>query len=148
MRARPCGRAPTSTRSPACTLALEQRRGSLLCLHRRLRGAAVGHLAAIEVTSSLPCRQLRPGTAPARPVAGDDGRTSTSTSRPTPCTSRSPRRDICAALVEQEPGLAEDVSFGVAVSLLMDELLAEHVLGCFRQGRSSLRAKTVAGAVA
>ena len=43
-------------------------------------------------------------------------------------------RDICAALVEQEPELAEDVSFGVAVSLLMDELLAEHVLGCFGAG--------------
>jgi hypothetical protein len=57
-------------------------------------------------------------------------------------------RDICAVLVEQEPGLAEDVCFGVAVSLLMDELLAEHVLGCFRQGRSSLRAKTVEDAVA
>ena len=131
---------------PACTLALNNA-GSLLCLHRRLRGAAVGHLAAIEVTSSLPCRKLVQGLrrldlSPAMTDYFDEHVEADAVHE------QVATRDICAALVEQEPGLAEDVSFGVAVSLLMDELLAEHVLGCFRQGRSSLRAKTVAGAVA
>jgi Iron-containing redox enzyme len=131
---------------PACTLALNNA-GSLLCLHRRLRGAAVGHLAAIEVTSSLPCRKLVQGLrrldlSPAMTEYFDEHVEADAVHE------QVATRDICAALVEQEPGLAEDVSFGVAVSLLMDELLAEHVLGCFRQGRSSLRAKTLAGAVA
>jgi hypothetical protein len=57
-------------------------------------------------------------------------------------------RDICAAVVEREPHLAEDVCFGVAVSLLLDELLAEHVLSSFRQGLSSLRTQAVQEAVA
>jgi hypothetical protein len=34
---------------------------SLFGLHRRLRGAAVGHLAAFEVTSSVPSRRLAQG---------------------------------------------------------------------------------------
>ena len=57
-------------------------------------------------------------------------------------------REICAALVAHEPGLAEDVSFGVAVCLRMDELLAAHVLDSFRAGVSSLRSHEVSEAVA
>ncbi|MFD1825711.1 MULTISPECIES: iron-containing redox enzyme family protein [Mumia] len=34
---------------------------SLFCLHRRLRGAAMGHLAAFEATSSIPCRRIAAG---------------------------------------------------------------------------------------
>ena len=39
---------------------------SLFGLHRRLRGAIVGHLALFEMTSSLPNRALRARPAPAR----------------------------------------------------------------------------------
>ena len=39
---------------------------SLFGLHRRLRGAALGHLAAFEATSSLPSRRMAQGLAPAR----------------------------------------------------------------------------------
>src|SRR4029450_7785452 len=34
---------------------------TLFGLHRRLRGAALGHLAAFEVTSSLPSRRIAQG---------------------------------------------------------------------------------------
>ncbi|TNC36585.1 iron-containing redox enzyme family protein [Mumia zhuanghuii] len=34
---------------------------ALFCLHRRLRGAAMGHLAAFEATSSIPCRRIAAG---------------------------------------------------------------------------------------
>lgn len=34
---------------------------SLFGLHRRLRGAALGHLAAFEATSTIPCRQMAQG---------------------------------------------------------------------------------------
>jgi hypothetical protein len=131
---------------PACTLALNNAM-SLLCLHRRLRAAAVGHLAAIEVTSSLPCRKYVQGLrrldlSPAMVEYFDEHVEADAVHE------QVATRDICAALVEREPALAEDVCFGVAVSLLMDDLLAEHVLDSFRQGRSSLRAKALEGAVA
>ena len=57
-------------------------------------------------------------------------------------------RDICAAVVADDPALAEDVHFGVAVSLLLDELLAAHVLGAFAEGRSSLHGAVLSDAVA
>jgi hypothetical protein len=132
--------------APACTLALNNAM-SLLCLHRRLRAAAMGHLAAIEVTSSLPCRKYVQGLrrlelSPAM-VGYFDEHVEADAVHEQVAT-----RDICAGLVEQEPQLAEDVCFGVAVSLLMEERVAEHVLGCFREGRSSLRTPVVEAAVA
>lgn len=131
---------------PACTLALNNAM-SLLCLHRRLRAAALGHLAAIEVTSSLPCRKYVQGLrrlelSPAmvdyfeEHVEADAAHEQVAT------------RDICAGVVAGDPQLAEGVCFGVAVSLLMDELLADHVLSSFKQARSSLRARPPRGAVA
>jgi hypothetical protein len=131
---------------PACTLALNNAM-TMLCLNRRLRAAAVGHLAAIEVTSSVPCRKYVQGIRRLdlsssmadyfdEHVEADAVHEQVAT------------RDICEALVDAEPALAEDVSFGVAVALLMDELLAEHVLACFRKGRSSLRPRIVVEAVA
>ena len=81
--------------TPATTLAVNNVM-SLFALQRRLRGAALGHLAAFEATSSLPCRRIAAGIErvdfrmPRR-------RTSTSTSRPTPYTSR--WRSVTCAVV-------------------------------------------------
>ena len=47
---------------PAPTLAVNNVM-SLFALHRRLRGALMGHLAAFESTSSLPCRRYSGGAA-------------------------------------------------------------------------------------
>ena len=44
-------------------------------------------------------------------------------------------RDATAA----EPDLAGDVRFGAAAVLLLECRFAEHVLGAWRRGRSSLR---------
>ena len=122
---------------PAVTLALNNAM-SLLCLHRRLRGAALGHLAAIEVTSPLPCRKYVQGLrrlelAPAMIDYFDEHVEADAVHE------QVVTHDVCAAFVEQEPQLAGDVLFGVAVSLHLDELLAEHVLDCFDRGASSLR---------
>ena len=46
--------------TPGYTLAVNNAM-SLFGLHRRLRGAALGHLAAFEATSSLPCRRIASG---------------------------------------------------------------------------------------
>ena len=131
---------------PACTLALNNAM-SLLCLHRRLRAAALGHLAAIEVTSSLPCRKYVQGLrrldlSPAMVDYFDEHVEADAVHE------QVATRDVCATLVEREPDLAEDVCFGVAVSLHLDELLADHVLTSFAQGRSSLRPQVVQEAVA
>ncbi len=122
---------------PACVLALNNAM-SLLCLHRRLRGAAIGHLAAIEVTSSLPCRKYVQGLrrlelSPAMADYFDEHVEADAVHE------QVATRDICAAAVAAEPGLREDVHLGVAVSLAMDDLLAGHVLAAFTAGRSSLR---------
>ena len=131
---------------PAVTLALNNAM-SLLCLHRRLRGAALGHLAAIEVTSSLPCRKYVQGLrrldlAPAMARYFDEHVEADAVHE------QVATHDIGAAAVASEPGLADDVAFGVAVSLVMDGLLAEHVLGCFHRGTSSLRQDVREGAAA
>jgi hypothetical protein len=131
---------------PAVTLAMNNAM-SLLCLHRRLRGAAVGHLAALEVTSSLPCRKYVQGLrrldlSPAMVDYFDEHVEADAVHE------QVATRDVCAALVAGEPELAEDVCFGVAVCLRMDELFAAHVLDRFRAGQSSLRVRAVSGAVA
>ena len=50
---------------PAVTLATVNLM-SLFGLHRRLRGAIVGHLALFEMTSSIPNRRYAQRPAPAR----------------------------------------------------------------------------------
>ena len=109
VRAPPCARSAWTTAYgayldlvPASTLATSNMM-SLFGLHRRWRGALVGHLAAFEMTSSVPNRRYGNGPAPPgrrrRPPPGS----TTSTSTPTPCTSRSPRTTCAAAWPQQEP---------------------------------------------
>ena len=59
-RARRRATAPTSTALPGVTLATVNLM-SLFGLHRRLRGAIVGHLALFEMTSSMPNRRYARG---------------------------------------------------------------------------------------
>ncbi len=126
---------------PACSLALNNAM-SLLCLHRRLRAAALGHLAAIEVTSSLPCRKYVQGLrrlelSPAMTDYFDEHVEADAVHE------QVATRDICASLVAADPALAEDVCLGVAVALLMEERVADHVLTAFGRGQSSLREPVV-----
>jgi hypothetical protein len=135
-------------RVPGSTL-LMTNVASMFGLHRRLRAAAVGHLATVEVTSSLPCRKYVQGIERlglAREMADYfDEHVEADAVHEHVAT-----RDICAALVDREPALVEDVFFGAAVCLLVDRLHAEHLLGAWQQGRSSLRpaALPARGAVA
>ena len=64
---------------------------------------------------------------------------STSTSRPTRCTSRSSARDLAGGLASAQPERADDILFGAAVSLAMDELGAQHMMDSCAAERSSLR---------
>jgi hypothetical protein len=100
---------------------------SFLVLHRRLRGAALGHLAAFEATSSVPCRKIAAGIErvglPDTVAAYFHEHVEADATH-----EQIALRDICAALVEDEPQLHDDVLFGVAACLYVDAVVATHVL--------------------
>jgi Iron-containing redox enzyme len=112
-------------RVPGHTLA-SNNLSSLFGLHRRLRGAAVGHLAAFEATSSVPCRRIaagieRVGLPPAVADYFHEHVEADATHEQVAL------RDVCAALVEDEPQLHDDVLFGLASCLHIDGVVAEHL---------------------
>jgi hypothetical protein len=100
---------------------------SLLGLHRRLRGAALGPFAAFEATSSLPSRRLVQGLERlgldgamvdyyAEHVAADAVHEQLAV------------RGILLPLLEVEPGLADDVWFGAWTSQDLEVRTARRVL--------------------
>ena len=100
---------------------------SLFGLHRRLRGAAVGHFAAFEATSSQPSRRYaggmrRLGLPEAAPAYYDEHVEADSVHE------QIAMRDLCGALVADEPELVEDIAFGVAVCLHLDALAATELM--------------------
>ncbi|GAB3857918.1 iron-containing redox enzyme family protein [Nocardioides maradonensis] len=100
---------------------------SLFGLHRRLRGAAMGHLAAFEMTSSLPCRRYVQAAErlelDARVVRYFDEHVEADAVH-----EQLAARAICAALVADEPQLHDDVLFGAAACVALDELAATSLL--------------------
>ena len=112
---------------------------SLFSLHRRLRGALCGHLAAFEMTSSLPAKRWvsglqRLGLGPEAFEFFDEHVEADAVHE------QIAAHDLCGVLVREEPHLVDDVLFGAATSLGMDVRVADHVLGAWGQGRSALRA--------
>jgi hypothetical protein len=122
---------------PAVTLAISNVM-SLFGLRRALRGALVGHLAAFEMTSSLPNRRYSQGL---RRLGGDEQSRYFYDVHVTADAlhEQLAAYDLCGSLVTDEPQLADDVIFGAAACLHVDRLFAEHVLGCWEAGRTSLR---------
>ena len=100
---------------------------SLFGLHRRLRGAALGHLAAFEATSSQPCRRMSQGLdrlgLPAEIIAYYDEHIEADAVH-----EQLAIRAICASLVAAEPALANDVFFGAFTCLDLESRFAEAVL--------------------
>lgn len=111
---------------PAHTLAVNNAM-SLFGLHRRLRGASVGHLAAFEMTSSLPCRRLAQGAErlglPAAVFRYFDEHVEADAVH-----EQLASRSLCVPLVEAEPELRRDVLFGAATCVLLDAVAAEQTL--------------------
>lgn len=106
-------------------------------LNRRLRGAAVGHLAAFEMTSSLPNRQYGDGFR----RLGYDERTTEYFDEHVEADAvheQIAARDLAGGLVADEPDLLPDVLFGAAACLAADDLVADALLGAWNSGRSSL----------
>jgi hypothetical protein len=122
--------------TPGHTLALNNAM-SLFGLNRRLRGAALGHLAAFETTSSLPCRRFVSGMQRLgfpEPVWHyfDEHVEADAVHEQVAL------RDICGTLVADEPDLREDVLLGAAVCMLLEAAAAEATLDAWRHGRSAL----------
>jgi hypothetical protein len=111
---------------------------SLFGLHRRWRGAALGHLACVEMTSSEPSRRYSAGLR----RLGFDERTTVFYDEHVEADAvheQIASVDMCGSLVAEEPDLLPDVLFGAACSLAMDGVAARHLLGAWEAGRSALR---------
>lgn len=92
---------------------------SLFGLHRRLRGAALGHLAAFEITSSLPSRMISQGLQ----RLGLDGPMSHYYDEHVEADAvheQLAARSICGALVQENPHLSDDVLFGAFACLELE----------------------------
>jgi hypothetical protein len=122
---------------PAITLA-NSNAMSLFGLHRRLRGAIVGHLAAFEMTSTAPNRRYgnglrRLGFGEAAWDYFDEHVEADAVHE------QIAAHDMAGGLVEAEPELLGDILFGARVALAVDACVSRHMLACWQEGRSSLR---------
>ncbi|MFF3325608.1 iron-containing redox enzyme family protein [Streptomyces sp. NPDC002889] len=111
---------------------------SLFGLHRALRGALVGHFAAVEVTSSPASARLaeamrRTGAGPAAEFFYDEHVEADAVHE------QIVRREVIGGLLEEEPQLDAEIAFGIDATGHLEDRLADHLLGAWREGRSSLR---------
>jgi hypothetical protein len=112
---------------------------SLFGLHRRLRGAIVGHLALFEMTSAVPNRRY--GDALRRLGVDDPGALDFFDEHvEADAVHESVAAvDLAGGLVRDEPRLAHDVLFGACALLHVEARWAAHLLGAWAAGASSLR---------
>ena len=112
---------------------------SLFGLHRRLRGALVGHLALFEMTSVVPMGRYgraldRLGVGPVARrfydvhVEADAGHSVVGSSA------------MAGGLAAAEPDLSADVLFGAKALALVEDRFAHCLLGAWADGRTSLLA--------
>ncbi len=112
---------------------------SLFGLHRRHRGACVGHLTAFEMTSTHPNRRYaqgarRLGLGPEVTAYFDEHVEADAVHEQIAC------HDLAGGLVRQDPSLSADVLRGARTALLLDDLVADHLLTSWADGTTSLRA--------
>ncbi|WP_329046642.1 iron-containing redox enzyme family protein [Amycolatopsis sp. NBC_01488] len=111
---------------------------SLFGLHRSLRGALCGHFAAAEITTAPSAQRLDQAL---RRLAA-----------PAPCRffytehieadavhEQVMRNDVLGDLLEQEPGLAADIVFGIQATEFLEGRFGAQLLRSWRAGQSSLR---------
>lgn len=124
--------------APAITLASHNTM-SLFGLNRRLVGAIVGHLAAFEMTSSIPNRLYAEGLR--RLGFGEEVTDYFDEHVEADAVHEQiAARDLAGALAEDEPALLPDIVFGAAACLAVDGWAAAHLLDAWGRGDSALRA--------
>jgi hypothetical protein len=112
---------------------------SFFGLHRRWRGAIVGHLALFEMESSLPNRRYGDGLrrlgCPQRATEFFDEHVTADAIH-----EQVAAVDLAGGLARQQPRLAADILWGAAALVVLDDPQARHILGAWERGASSLRA--------
>ena len=124
-------------RVPAVTLASVNAL-SFFAMHRRLLGALVGHLCAVEMTSSAPSKLYatglrRLGFGLDATLFFDEHVEADAVHEQIVC------RDLAGGLAREQPERAANILFGAGVCLRTDELVAQHMLDRWAAGSSSLR---------
>ena len=111
---------------------------SLFGLHRRLRGAAVGHLATFESTSAEPNARYARGL---RRLGFDEIDAVDFFNEHVEADSVHEQiaiHDLIGGLMRSDPELAPDVLWGARCLLAVDRLWTEHLMEAWRAHRSSL----------
>jgi hypothetical protein len=110
---------------------------SMFGLNRRLRGAIVGHLAALEMDSTLPNRRYgnglrRLGFGHAATDFFDEHVEADAVHEALAA------HDLAGALAKDDPGIGEDIVFGANAMMLLDAVSAARLMHGFEAGESSL----------
>jgi hypothetical protein len=114
-------------------------------LHRRRRGAAVGHLAAFEMTSSIPNRRY--GNALRRLGYGADVTHFYDEHVEADAVHENIAAwDLAGGLAAEEPEVAADVLFGARALLRIEARWATHLMDSWERGETSLRSPLVPAA--
>jgi len=124
-------------RLPAVTLA-DVNLMSLFGLHRRRRGAIVGHLAGFEMTSSIPNRRY--GNALRRLGFGREATHFYDEHVEADSVHENIAAwDLAGGLAADEPEVAPDILFGARALLQLEARWATHLMDSWERGESSLR---------
>jgi hypothetical protein len=124
---------------PAVTLATVNLM-SLFGLHRRWRGAIVGHLALFEMESSVPNRRYAGGLR--RLGCSERARAFFDEHVMADAIHESVAAvDLAGGLARQQPDLTCDILWGAATLVALDDRFAQRTLDAWEHGVSSLRAK-------
>jgi len=111
---------------------------SLLGLHRRRRGAIVGHLALFEMTSSIPNRRYGAGLR--RLGYGDDATAFFDVHVVADAVHESVAAvDLAGGLARQDPRLGADILWGARALLAVERRWVQHLLAAWSAESSSLR---------
>jgi hypothetical protein len=114
-------------------------------LHRRRRGAIVGHLAAFEMTSSIPNRRYgnalrRLGYGPEVTHFYDEHVEADAVHE------NIAAWDLAGGLAAEEPEVAADILFGARALLQIEARWATHLMDSWEEGETSLRSPLVPAA--
>lgn len=112
-------------------------------MNRRLRGASVGHLAAFEMTSSIPCRLVAEGL---RRLRFDDDVAAYYDEHveADAVHEQIAGRDLAGSLAEDDPALVDDIVFGAAACLAVEGWASDLTLERWEAGDSALRESRIA----
>ncbi|AUI58165.1 iron-containing redox enzyme family protein [Amycolatopsis sp. BJA-103] len=121
---------------PACTLATVNMM-SLFGLHRRLRGALVGHFASTEISTGPSARRMDEALGRLG-AAGECRYFYTEHIEADAVHEQVLRHDVIGDLLAREPELAADIALGIQATELLENRLTEHLMGAWSAGETSL----------